>query len=117
MNYAQRLHTALDKDAETVSVLAHLPVQKLENKLLLIAKQIESARKFAQNDAIELLRVWQDQVENAKELKRDLALEDNDLLDVEMEIQELAAFEMIEKRQELLKSKLLKDGFVGQVAK
>jgi hypothetical protein len=111
MNYIQRLTNTLDNHAETVSVLANLPVAKLDNKLLLIKKQIASAVKYEQPDAIELLNVWQDQVENAKVLKQELNLADNYLLDVDMELNELAAFEMIEKRQDLLKSKLLKEEF------
>jgi len=111
MNYIQRLTEALNKDAETVSVLANLPVAKLDNKLILLKKQIASAKKFEQHDAVELLRTWEDQVLNAKDLKQDLNMPDNNLLDVNMELTELAAFEMIEKRQDILKSKLLKEEF------
>lgn len=111
MNYIQRLTSALDHDAETVSVLGHLPVTKLDNKLSLIKKQILTAKKYEQHDAIELLKIWEDQVLNAKELKKELSLADNNLLDVNMELAELAAFEMIEKRQDILKNKLLKEEF------
>ena len=111
MNYIQRLSNALDNDAETVSVLANLPVAKLDNKLLLIEKQIISSLKYNQFDALELLKVWEGQVLNAKVLKQELKLADNNLLDVDMTLPELAAFEMIEKRQDILKSKLLKEEF------
>lgn len=111
MNYAQRITTALDKDAEIVSVLGHLPIAKLNNKMLLLKKQMASANKFEQYDAIELLKIWEAQIINAKVLKQELNLEDNNTLDVDMEITELAAFEMIEKRQDILKNKLLKEEF------
>ncbi len=111
MNYIQRISTALDTDTETVSVLAHLPVARLNTKLQLIKKQIASARKYEQYDAIELLHIWEDQIINAKALKLQLNLEENTTVDVNMELPELAAFDMIERRQDLLKEKLLKDEF------
>ena len=115
MNYIQRITSALDKDAETVSILSHLPVAKLDAKLMLLKKQIATARKFEQYDAVELLHIWEDQINNAKELKQHIEIEESTLLDVDMQLPELAAFEMIEKRQELLKSKLLtKDFFVNR---
>ena len=113
MNYAQQITTTLDNDAETVSVLGHLPVSKLDSKLDLIRKQLATARKYEQHDAVELLKIWQDQVLNAKELKQYLKLEDNNVLDVNMELSELAAFEMIEKRQDILKNKLMKESLTA----
>lgn len=111
MNYLQRINTALEKDAESVSVLAHLPVEHLDKKLALINRQVAAAKKYEQRDALELLNIWQAQVLNAKELKLQLNPVENLLVDVEMELPELAAFEMIEKRQELLKLKLSKEEF------
>jgi len=112
MNYIQRITAALDKDAETVSLLAHLPVLRLENKLQLLKKQMLSAKKYEQYAALELLKIWEDQVLNALELKRNLNIEDSDLVDVDMELTELAGFDMIEKRQQLLKKKLLKEDYL-----
>ena len=111
MNYTQRITNALDKEAETISVLGHLPVAKLDTKLLLIDKQTVSALKYEQYDALELLKIWEHQVISAKALKQQLALADNNSLDVDMELTELAAFEMIEKRQDILRNKLLKEEF------
>ncbi len=111
MNYLQRINTALEKDAENVSVLAHLPEERLDKKLALINRQVAAAKKYEQRDALELLKIWEAQVLNAKELKLQLNPAENLLVDVEMELPELAAFDMIEKRQELLKLKLSKEEF------
>lgn len=112
MNYAQHLHTALDKEAENVSVLAHLSESKLETKLSLVRKQMGSARRFEQHDALELLKIWEEQIFNALELKAQLNIEENEQTDLDMMLPELAAFEMIEKRQEILRTKLLKDDYI-----
>ncbi len=108
MNYTQRINNALDKEAENVSVLAHLPIERLDKKLLLLARQVEAAKKYEQHEAVELLHIWEQQVNDAKELKLQINPTENLLVDVEMVLPELAAFDMIEKRQELLKLKLLK---------
>jgi len=109
MNYTQYLHTALNNNAENISVLAHLSPVRLEQKLQLVKKQVGSALRFNQADALELLKVWEDQILQAAELKAQLDIENNDTSDIDMELPELAAFEMIEKRQELLRNKLLKN--------
>lgn len=113
MNYAQRITTALDKETENISVLAHLPIERLDKKLQLLSRQIASAKKYEQPDAIELLHIWERQVNDAIELKQQLQPAENLLVDVEMVLPELAAFDMIEKRQELLKLKLLKGEFTA----
>ncbi len=114
MNYTQYLHTALNNNAENISVLAHLSPVRLEQKLQLVKKQIDSAQRFDQTGALELLKVWEDQLLQAAELKAQLGIANNDTSDVAMELPELAALEMIEKRQEILRSKLLKNEKVQQ---
>lgn len=109
MNYTQYLHAALTNNAENISVLAHLSPVRLEHKLQLVKKQMGSARRFDQANALELLKLWEDQILQAAELKTQLGIENNDTSDIVMELPELAALEMIEKRQELLRSKLLKN--------
>lgn len=109
MNYTQYLHTALSKNAENISVLAHMSNAMLEHKLIMLKKQAATASRFDQHDALELLALWEEQVQQAKVLKQQLDIADNETSDVDMELPELAAFEMIEKRQELLRNKLLKN--------
>lgn len=109
MNYTQYLHTALTNNAENISVLAHLSPVKLEHKMQLVKKQMGSARRFDQPGALEILQVWEDQIQQASELKAQLGIESNNTSDVAMELPELAALEIIEKRQEILRSKLLKN--------
>jgi hypothetical protein len=108
MNYIQRINSALEKEAENVSILSYLSLERLDKKLVLINKQLIAAKKYEQPDAVELLKIWAGQVNDAIALKLQMDMEENLLLDVDMELPELAAFDMIEKRQELLKTKLLK---------
>lgn len=109
MNYSQYLHITLSKNAENVSVLAHLSNARLEYKLIMLKKQAATAYRFNQQDALEILALWEEQILQAKVLKQQLDIPDNETSDVDMELPELAAFEMIEKRQEMLRSKLLKN--------
>ena len=111
MDYIQQITNALDKDVENIAFLAYFPDSKLEKKLLLVQQQLAVAEKNNQLGAAELLKIWEQQISDARILKQDLKLEDNPKLDMQMYLPEIEAYEMIEKRQELLKQKLLQDKF------
>lgn len=117
MNYAQKISAALDNEAENVAYLSYFPTAKLEQKLGLVKKQMEIATRNEQRDAIELLNLWQNQITDAQVLKLQLKVEENPLLEMDFELPEIMAFELIEKRQELLRQKLLKDEFVESTKK
>ncbi len=107
MDYIQQISNALDKEVENVAFLGYFPFNKLEKKLLLVQQQLAVAEKNKQLGAAELLKVWEQQLLDATELKKEMQLEDNPLLDMQLSLPEIEAYEMIEKRQELLKERLL----------
>jgi hypothetical protein len=109
MSYIQQITNALDKEMENVAFLAYFPYPKLEKKHLLVKQQIAIAEKNNQLQALDLLKIWQSQIQDALTLKKNLQVEDNAELDMQLHLPEIEAYEMIEKRQELLKQKLLKD--------
>ena len=111
MDYIQQISNALDKEVENVAFLAYFPFGKLEKKLSLVRKQLAVAEKNKQTGALELLKIWEEQILDAQILKQDLKIEDNAKLDMQMHLPEIEAYEEIEKRQELLKEKLLKDKY------
>ena len=111
MNYIQKTSIAIDKEAENVAYLSYFPSAKLEQKLNLVQKQLEIAARNEQHDAKELLTLWQKQISDAQFLKQQYKVEDNPHLEIDFELPEIMAFELIEKRQELLRQKLLKEEF------
>lgn len=111
MDYIQQISNALDKEVENVAFLAYFPFNKLEKKLLLIRQQLSVAEKNKQTGALELLKIWEEQILEAQILKHDLKIEDNAKLEMQMYLPEIEAYEAIEKRQALLKEKLLNDKF------
>jgi hypothetical protein len=117
MNYIQKISSALDKETENISFLAYFPSTKLQQKLTLVKKQIEIATRNEQTDALELLKLWETQITEAQLLKQQLNPDENPLLEMDFELPEIMAFELIEKRQELLRQKLLKEEFVSTTQK
>ena len=111
MDYIQQISNALDKEVENVAFLAYFPFNKLEKKLLLIRQQLSVAEKNKQTGALELLKIWEEQILEAQILKHDLKIEDNAKLEMQMYLPTIEASEAIEKRQALLKEKLLNDKF------
>jgi hypothetical protein len=109
MDYRQQISNALDKDVENIAFLAYFPESKLDKKLLALKQQQEIAQKNNIPDALELLQIWQQQVQDAKSLKAQLHIDDNPKLSLELSLPEIEAYEAIQKRQELLKKKLLKE--------
>jgi hypothetical protein len=109
MNYNEQITYALDKDVQNVAFLAYFPESKLDKKLLSLKQQLAIAVKNKLTDAAQLLQIWQRQVLDAKILKAQWRVEDNPTLELKMFLPEIDAFEEIEKRQERLKQKLLKD--------
>src|SRR5688500_12391375 len=109
MNYIQQITLALDKEVENIAFLAYFPEQKLDKKLLRLKQQLDVAGKNKMSEAVELLKLWEQQVLDAKVLKEELHIEDNPALELNMFLPEIDAFEMIEKRQSQLRKKLLKD--------
>ncbi len=110
MSYVQQISSALEKEAENIAFLAHFPAAKLENKLTSVRNQISIAEKSGQTGALELLKLWESQILEAQVLKQEYNLEDNPNLDMKMQLLEVEAYEMIEKRQQILRKKLLKEG-------
>lgn len=109
MSYISQITNALDKEIENVAFLAYFPDAKLEKKLLLVRQQVLVAEKNKQLQALDLLRIWEQQICDARVLKKELEIDDNPNLDMQLSLPEIEAYEMIEKRQELMKQKLLKD--------
>jgi hypothetical protein len=109
MDYAQKLSNALDKEEETIAFLAFLPLSILEKKLLQVRRQLDIAQRNNILGPLELLKFWQKQLLDAKLLKAEFELEDYYDRDINFSLREVEEFEQIEKRQELLKQKLLKE--------
>lgn len=109
MSYISQITNALDKEIENVAFLAYFPDTKLEKKLLLVRQQILVAEKNKQLQALDLLKIWEQQISDARVLKKEMNIDDNPNLDMQLSLPEIEAYEMIEKRQELMKQKLLKD--------
>ncbi|MES2620696.1 MAG: hypothetical protein V4615_07580 [Bacteroidota bacterium] len=109
MSYISQITNALDKEIENVAFLAYFPVAKLEKKLQVVKQQILIAEKNNQLQALDLLKIWEQQISDARLLKKQLEIDDNLDLDMQLSLPEIEAYEMIEKRQELMKQKLLKD--------
>lgn len=107
MNYIQRISDCMDNETENVAFLSYFTTAKLEQKLLLVRGQIEIATKNELRDALELLKLWEKQIIDAVELKRVLNPDENALLDMNMELPEVMGYELFQKRQEVLKNKLL----------
>lgn len=108
MNYIQRLSETMDREAENVAFLSYFPSAKLEQKLLSVRAQIEIATRNELRDALELLKLWEKQITDAQEMKRVLNPDENDLLDMNMELPEVIGFEVFQKRQDVLRDKLLR---------
>jgi hypothetical protein len=109
MDYILQITAALNKDVENIAFLSYFPEGKLDKKLLSIRQQIEVAKKNKLTDALELLKIWEQQVIEAKSLKQELQVKDNPALDLNFYLPELEVYDMLEKRQELLKQRLNKD--------
>ncbi len=109
MNYIQRISDCLDQEAENVAFLSFFTTSKLEEKLLLVRNQIAIATKHEHQDALSLLQLWEKQLTDAQELKIQFKSDENPLLDMNMQLPEIMAYELLQNRQKLLKNKLLKE--------
>lgn len=107
MDYIQQISNALDKDVENIAFLAYFSESKLERKLTVVQQQLAVAEKNNLTYATELLKIWEEQIISAQILKKELQIEDNPKLNMRLSLPELEDYELIEKRQELLKEKLL----------
>jgi hypothetical protein len=105
MDYIQEISKALDKETENIAFLAYFPEVKLDKRLLMLRKQYYIARKNKLTEAMELLKIWEQQVLDAKAVKEELRISDNPDLELDMFLPEVEAYDMIEKRQALLKQK------------
>jgi len=108
MSYISQITNALDKEIENVAFLAYFPDAKLEKKLSVVRQQIVVAEKNKQLQALDLLKIWEQQICDARVLKKEMNIDDNPNLDMQLSLPEIEAYEMIEKRQEMMKQKLLK---------
>ena len=112
MDYREEITRALDKDVENIAFLAYFPKEKLQNKLTAIRKQLQVAEQNNLSEATELLKLWEQQVVDALVIKEDLQISDNPKLDMPLYLPEIEVYEMLEKRQALLKQRLQKDPLV-----
>lgn len=69
MNYTQWMEEAKIHETENVSFLAHIPDSKLERKLSVVREQMNLAGKNKQEDAVQLLKIWERRIIEARVIK------------------------------------------------
>ena len=107
MNYNTEIQTALDKEIENVALLSAYSFKKLDELLAVVKQKQMVAFRNQLTDAGALLQIWERQLSDARLLKLQYEVTDNNSLEVAMSLPDLDAYEMIEKRQQFLLEKLL----------
>ncbi len=107
VNYLYRITEAKSNETENIAFLSGLSDAKLEKKLLLVREQMAIAETNHQTDAIELLKLWERQIIEARTAKCEHEKETNNLSEIEIELAELDAMEKLaEQRNEIIVRKL-----------
>lgn len=107
MNYLYRITEAKSNETENIAFFSGLSDAKLEKKLVLVHEQMAIAETNQQTDAIELLKVWERQIIEARAAKCEHEKETNNLSEIETELAEMDAMEKLaEQRNEIIARKL-----------
>jgi hypothetical protein len=102
-----RITEAKSNEIENIAFLSGLSDAKLEKKLVIVREQMAIAETNQQIDAIELLKVWERQIIEARAAKCEHQKEQNNLSEIEIELAELEAMERLaEQRNEIIARKL-----------
>lgn len=106
MNYKQQIETVLNNEVQHVAILSSYPLEKIDKLLDSIRQKTSVAFRYQLNEAGELLQIWERQLSDARMIKLLYGIEDNTENEIDMQLPDLSAYEMIEKRQQLLLEKL-----------
>lgn len=103
MNYLLRIDEAKSHETSNISFLSSLSDYRLEKKLAIIREQMIIAEKNKQGEAIELLKIWERQVIEARVLKHEQQPVQAEMTEIERELAEIEAQEeKVEKRTKIL---------------
>jgi hypothetical protein len=88
VSYAIRIKEALDHADENIAWLSRFADAKLEKKLNIVQAQIAIASTNKQNEALQLLHIWERQIIEARILKYDQYPQLDELTELEERLAE-----------------------------